>query len=166
MILSNCSTQSSTQKSTTIQIIGLILKLDDVVTCSQELFPSPLLLNEITSSKLISAGTIKDSTTRCFNGNDGSKHFIIRTARSVIEKQDAVWLKQQQETSQSCHKPPEASHSIYKYSNLHCNKNKHRPPSCKNNRLFIFFDSHNTDACFASLQRFSKSRGVFQCQTK
>lgn len=37
----------------------------------------------------------------------------------MTEKQDAVWLKQQQKTSQSCHKPPDklTAYSVYKYAN-------------------------------------------------
>lgn len=37
----------------------------------------------------------------------------------MTEKQDAVWLKQQQKTSQSCHKPPEelTAHSVNNYAN-------------------------------------------------
>lgn len=39
----------------------------------------------------------------------------------MTEKQDAVWLRQQQKTSQSCHKPPDklTAHSvkICKYTN-------------------------------------------------
>lgn len=37
----------------------------------------------------------------------------------MTQKQDAMWLKQQQKTSQSCHKPPDkqTAHSVSKYAN-------------------------------------------------
>lgn len=47
-------------------------------------------------------------------------HFsLLKPHGHEREKQDAVWLKQQQKTSQSCHKPPDKllAHSLNKYAN-------------------------------------------------
>lgn len=41
----------------------------------------PVFTNESTSSKMRSAATNLNSTSRPFNGNDGSAFFIIKTAR-------------------------------------------------------------------------------------
>lgn len=57
----------------------------------------------------------------------------------MTEKQDAVWLKQQQKTSQSCHKPPDelTAHSVYKYANK-CQKISHTKKGTGKYGLSIF----------------------------
>lgn len=75
-------------------------------------------------------------------------HFsLLKPHGHEREKQDAVWLKQQQKTSQSCHKPPDelTAHSVNKYANK-CQKkyrtsdpNRHRQIWFQHILLFWMF---------------------------
>lgn len=57
-----------------------VFAFDDFVSSSLALFPSQVFTNESTSSKLSKEATTQGSTSRWFNGNDGSTFFIIKTA--------------------------------------------------------------------------------------
>lgn len=74
----------------------------------------------------------------------------------MTEKQDAVWLKNQQKTSQSCHKPPDelTAHSLHKYANK-CQKNITRLSSHTARAFFfavtqkVFESAHGAGASFS-----------------